>query len=469
MSIWDTQAAQKQLARALALDARGRDEEATQAYLDVLALAPDHVGALISLSTLLAKRGQRSAAQTALRHALEVKPDSAVAHTNLAALLCDDGDVTGARRHYQEAVQLDGNNKIARKGLAILLLRLGELDAARHHGSIGFRDGAEVWPYRGHGRPLSVLVAFSAIGGNLPIHRLLDDRKFLKWTIVAEFANPATPLPPHDVAIHGIGDADLVPSAMVSAGEILARSTAPLINEPTRVLKTTRAHNASTLEEIPGVIMARVRELPRAALLAADAPDVLAGLGFAWPLLIRSPGFHTGQHFAKVDAPNDLAAAVAELPGATLLVLQFLDTRNADGNFRKYRVMIIDGRLYPLHLAISARWKVHFLSADMAEHPEHRAEDEAFLRDMDRALGPTVLQTLARVADQLQLDYGGIDFAIDAEANVVVFEANATMIILPPDGDARWAYRVAPVARVQRAFEELLYSRAGWPAPEPGA
>ena len=41
--------------------------------------------------------------------------------------------------------------------------------------------------------------------------------------------------------------------------------------------------------------------------------------------------------------------------------------------------MMIDGRLYPLHLAVSRRWKIHFFSADMSDSAEHRAEDRAFL------------------------------------------------------------------------------------------
>jgi glutathione synthase/RimK-type ligase-like ATP-grasp enzyme len=101
----------------------------------------------------------------------------------------------------------------------------------------------------------------------------------------------------------------------------------------------------------------------------------------------------------------------------------------------------------------------------MADHPEHRAEDDAFLTDMPKVLGPRVLQTLERIKESLGLEYGGIDFALDCDNNVVVFEANATMIILPPDSDARWQYRALPVERVQRAFEQMLFTRARFSRP----
>jgi hypothetical protein len=143
-----------------------------------------------------------------------------------------------------------------------------------------------------------------------------------------------------------------------------------------------------------------------------------------------------------------------------------LDTRGEDGSFRKFRVMMVGGDLYPLHLAVSQNWKVHYFSADMADRPEHRAEDEAFLRDMPAVLGPRALRALNETRNLLGLDYGGIDFALDRAGNVVVFEANATMTVALPGEDERWRYRVAPVARVRQAVRRMLLEAAGKPDPD---
>jgi hypothetical protein len=83
-----------------------------------------------------------------------------------------------------------------------------------------------------------------------------------------------------------------------------------------------------------------------------------------------------------------LPEAVAQLPGGELTAIQYLDSRGADGKVRKYRVMMIDGGLYPLHLAISSHWKIHYFTAEMAERAEHRAEDAEFLENMPAVLGP---------------------------------------------------------------------------------
>jgi D-alanine-D-alanine ligase-like ATP-grasp enzyme len=96
----------------------------------------------------------------------------------------------------------------------------------------------------------------------------------------------------------------------------------------------------------------------------------------------------------------------------------------------------------------------------MADHAEHRLEDGAFLNDMRAVLGANAVAALQRVAETLGLDYGGIDFALDAAGNVIVFEANATMTVPLPEPDAMWDYRRAPVARIHTAVRRMLVRRA---------
>jgi len=197
------------------------------------------------------------------------------------------------------------------------------------------------------------------------------------------------------------------------------------------------------------VIKARREDLPAAAR------------AFDRPFLLRSPGFHTGQNFVRVGEADDIAASTQALPGDELLLIQYLDARDAAGRSRKYRVMMIDGRLYPLHLAVSEDWKVHYFTADMAERPDHRAEEAAFLQDMESILGARAVAGLQAIADRLALDYAGIDFGLSPDGEVLVFEANATMVINPPDPDPRWDYRRGPVEAILRATRSMIRARAG--------
>jgi hypothetical protein len=123
--------------------------------------------------------------------------------------------------------------------------------------------------------------------------------------------------------------------------------------------------------------------------------------------------------------------------------------------------MIIDAQLYPLHLALSGDWKVHYFTADMADQPDHRALEAAFLSDMAGVLGPRAMAGLAEIAARLDLDYAGVDFGLNAEGDVLLFEANATMVVNPPDPDPRWDYRRGPVDRILQETRRMLLNRAG--------
>jgi glutathione synthase/RimK-type ligase-like ATP-grasp enzyme len=61
----------------------------------------------------------------------------------------------------------------------------------------------------------------------------------------------------------------------------------------------------------------------------------------------------------------------------------------------------------------------------------------------------------------LGLDYGGIDFGVNSKGEVLVFEANATMAVNPPEPDQRWNYRLPAYKRIQAAIHQMLMSRAG--------
>jgi hypothetical protein len=115
--------------------------------------------------------------------------------------------------------------------------------------------------------------------------------------------------------------------------------------------------------------------------------------------------------------------------------------------------------MYPLHLAISRDWKVHYFTADMAASASFRAEEQRFLDDMPRVLGPPAMNALARINAVLGLDYAGIDFALTGDGSVLVFEANATMAINPPDPGSLWDYRRPAAGAALRAARALVTGR----------
>jgi hypothetical protein len=315
-------------------------------------------------------------------------------------------------------------------------------------------------PYRGEGTPISILLLVSAWGGNIPTSSILDDRMFEKTVLVAEYYDAKAELPAHDLVFNSLGDADICGEGLEAACTLLSQTKRPVINHPARVLQTGRAANVDRLRGLPNVIVPRMRRLSRHALAGAFAADTVAAHGFSFPLLARAPGFHTGRHFVRAATPEELAAAVADFPGDDVWLIEQLDARDGDGHFRKIRVMIVDRKIYPLHLAISHNWKVHYFRADMAHSEENRRKDGEFLDDMARAIGPRAVTALERIAATLDLDYGGIDFAVNADGDVLFFEGNATMVMVPLAADEKWDYRRPAFDNVFAAVRRMLAARA---------
>jgi Flp pilus assembly protein TadD len=447
--------------RAGILASQGRDEEAHRDYLAVLSQDQTHAEALNDFGNLLFNTGYRSAARTLYLQAVKTHPDLPAGHVNLANLLLSEAGYEEARNHYQTALALAPNLAEAHRGMAYALAELGDEAGASAHREPGFRGHAVMtWPHRGRGTPLPLVVLSSAMGGNIPLKHVLDERTFHTTVILSEYFDPATPLPPHRLIFNIISDADLCRPGLDAAEAILAGNPAPLINPPVRVRPTGRLDNARLLGALPGVIAPRSALLPRAALSTRGAESLLAEHEIGFPLLLRSPGFHTGRYFVRVDMPGELAQASSALPGQNLLVMQALDARNSQGVSHKYRVMFVNGVLYPLHLALSNHWKVHYFTADMDDQPEHRALEAAFLDDMPSVLGAKAMAALDSIRQRLGLDYGGIDFALSPDGDILLFEANATMVVYRPERDEKWAYRRDAVERILDAVRAMVIERA---------
>jgi glutamate/tyrosine decarboxylase-like PLP-dependent enzyme len=442
--------------RAGLLAEMGRPAEAREAYIDVLGREPGHRLALNNLGTLLYATGYRTAARTAYQEAVARHPHDPMGRVNLGNILHEMGEYAAAREHFEAALRADPSHAEAHQGLAYVLAELGDGAGADEHRRLGFEGRAvRTLPYRGSGPPVPLLLLVSSVGGNIPTRHLLDDRVFQTHVVLPEFYDCTAPLPPHQVVFNAIGDADLAAAALAAAQSLVALTTAPVINLPSAVMATGRADHAR-MAQLPGVVTPLTVTLPRDLLVSPEGPAAVARHGFRFPLLVRTPGFHTGRHFLKVDDAAALAGAVEQLPGREITAIEFLDARGADGKVRKYRAMMIGGALYPLHVAISSQWKIHYFTAEMAERADHRAEDAEFLENMAGVVGEPGMEGLAAIQRTLALDYAGIDFGLNAAGEVLLFEANATMVVNPPESDARWAYRRAAVERIFAAVRRML-------------
>jgi glutathione synthase/RimK-type ligase-like ATP-grasp enzyme len=457
----DSDAIDTEIERAVLLGALDRRQDAQQAFIDILRRVPTHFSALNEFGTLLTNMGAIDAACRVYSEAITHHPDNPMGHVNLANLLLRANKHQQARTHYEAALKADPDHAPAHQGLGAVLADNGDRDGAREHFLKGFRGHAiSTLPYRGTSPPVALLQLVSSGGGNIPTASFLDDCIFLTSVVVTDHLDPSVALPPHQLIFNAIGDADLCEPALEAAVRLIARTSAPVINDPRAIMKTGRISNAIRLGAVPGVVTPRTIAIARDVLAGQGSADAIAEHQFTYPLLLRSPGYHTGRNFIIVENAAELSAAAASLPGSDLLVIEYLDARGTDGSARKYRVMMIGGKIYPLHLAISRDWKVHYFTSDMADKPDHRLEEAAFLADMPAVLGDKAYHALEGIHDALGLDYAGIDFGLNAQGDLLLFEANATMVIAVPDNDERWTYRRTAITKILDAVVAMIRQKA---------
>lgn len=431
------------MARLLAEN--GRYPEAQTRLLALLGREPRNAAAIVELGRVVLASGTRDDAETILRHAVRTAPDSADAHATLAYTLAASGAYDDAKRAYERALALDPELAIAHHGLAAVFEATGEVARAAEERQRGMR-ARPVTFLRSHapaGAP-RVVVLGTARTGNTPLAEMVDPATFAVAAVVAEHADAAM-LPAHDVIVNAIGEADHCADVLDQAAVLVAAAGTPVVNAPTRVQATGRVAIAARLRGIDGLIVAPASPISH---------DELRTRAIGEPFVVRALGHHSGELLFRVADEASRAEALAALAGHDLIVAPFLDARGRDGLIRKYRVLFVDGRLYPVHAAVGDAWKLHF--ARGRSDAQAVSEDAAFLADPAAVLGAHALAALHAVRDELRLEYAGVDFGLDPAGNVLLFEANATMSAPLPAA----AYRREPIARIRTAVREMIANRA---------
>ena len=259
-----------------------------------------------------------------------------------------------------------------------------------------------------------------------------------------------------DVVFNMICNADDGRDVLPQALELVERLGRPVINHPKLIMNTDREAIARRFAGIPGCVVPRTIRVAGPVLTEAAMNKQFAG--FSLPLLVRVAGTHGGDDFDKVEDWDEIIDFVAENPEAAYYAIEYVNYCSDDGFFRKYRVIFIDDKIFPYHLAIHDDWKVHHFRTDMANQEWMRKEEERYLQDMGSVFNAAHQDSLRAMAKATGLDYGGIDCGLDRDGRIVVFEANASMLVhdeKTPD----FAYKNPYIARIKQAFDAMLSGR----------
>jgi hypothetical protein len=182
-----------------------------------------------------------------------------------------------------------------------------------------------------------------------------------------------------------------------------------------------------------------------------------------FPAFIRVHNSHDGAMTELIHSAADLKESPKKIraEGARdedLLIVEYTDTSDSDGVFRKYGAFRVGDRIIPRHVLLSRKW--------MLKYPD--LVDEMTVEEERRYLEENPHEAeLRQIFDLARIDYGRIDYGV-LNGRVVTWEINTNpTIIVPPERltESRKPLQEIFMTAFAAALEKLDEGAGGDPIP----
>ena len=426
-----------------------RLNEAAIQYELAIAAAPKMAEAYFNLGIARNKLNDFPAAHSCFEHALACRPDYCDALYNLGVVNAHLLNHAEAERCYREVLKLDPYHVNSNINLAAILTENGYITKAKQLIVTAYSQ-MNIFENHSFSANKTVLILFDVGKGNLNLSHLVNQKtnNIIDWMIEYASDDQVCQLPHYDVVFNAMGDPDTTGDTLEPVNRFLQVCSKPLLNHPDKVARTARNKLPALIEDIDNLLIPPVWRF-------ANFDEWVESIDDQLPLLIRPVHTQGGIGLVLAKTPSDLEQA-KKLQSGPVYVSRFIDFRSADSWYHKYRIIFIDRKPYPYHLAISQNWMVHYYTSEMETYPWKLEEEKVFLQDPEKVLGFEGWQAITAIGERLDLDYAGIDFTIMADGRILVFEANPTMLVHPESISGPLAYKNGYVNKILNAFEELL-------------
>jgi hypothetical protein len=383
----------------------------------------------------------------------------------LARALFERQDLASVWNALHARIDADPTDADAIFDASLILRMAGQVEAAQTYLRAALDRRACYTVRHGRGDRLSLLVfqAGADVMSNAPIDLVLVDSDVTVHYMHLD-SSGVTELPPHDVAFLAMGEAQAHQPILAQLEGVLAQWPVPVMNaDPVRIAAMTRNEVSAALADVPEILCPRNLRVNRTVLLEALERNDDAGLPDL-PFTIRPLGTDCGVGLERIDQREQLADYLSRHGDETLFVAPFIDYSGPDGEFRKHRIAFIDGRPFPVHLAISPHWIVHYLSAGMNESAAKRAEEARWMDEFDTDFAVRHGAALAAIQARIGTDYYAIDCSEAPDGRLLFFEADVASIIHTLDPVDLFPYKRPHMDRLFEAFIVALERRVGYAA-----
>lgn len=441
----------------------GRPQEAIAFYLQALKLNPAHWPSRTNVVQALMATKQYLIAKAMLLELVAERPQDAAIHNQLGKAYFELDELQLAIASFEAAIAINPRDSDSIYWIGGIKQRLGDIEAAQ----TAYARAAQIQPLIRRAAIKSpadfrVLALYAPFGGNTPTEYLFKHAAYETDTLAlfeqnsydAEIFKQGV-----QVVVNLISDVDQAAAMLPMAADLVTRLGRPTVNDPRKILRTTRDMVAELLTGIPGCRIPGILRQQAGSELSVES--LRAAFPQATAILARPVGTHGGDDFDKIDTAEELSAYLSRPADTDRYFIEYADYRSADGYFRKYRFIFVDGEVLPYHLAIGDEWKVHHVNTDMANQAWMQREEAAFLEQPTRVFNEAHYRALRAIQERIDLEYFGIDCGLDTNGDLLVFEVNASMLV--HDDNREFPYKDPAVRRIKAAFDAMLakYANSG--------
>jgi Flp pilus assembly protein TadD len=266
-------------------------------------------------------------------------------------------------------------------------------------------------------------------------------------SVFADSPEPLPALPDTDIVFNKIASGEdlSLPGLLDRVVGLVEGLQKPVINHPRAVFQMTRQKAADLLQGISGLRVPGIarywRDIDR-----FDEIEANIDANFAYPVIVR-----------HVAADESLKSLLSEKKTAILVndagerrsfletvtwdqfyVVEYVNLRKADGNFRRIRAAFFPDDIIITACGFYSEWMVAGWRTNKQGHafydafPQRVIDMQRTLRDPEAMLGAQFMPVLRTIRQRVPLDVFAMDFDLDDDGEVVLFEAQATMILLMP-------------------------------------
>jgi hypothetical protein len=304
---------------------------------------------------------------------------------------------------------------------------------------------------------------------NTPLEFIFD---YIPARLDLVFLLPDTPLPEvipdHDIAFVAISHSDERAPLIKRLDPLMGQWPRPVVQSPARLLQTSREGIFSLLRTVSGIEVPPVVRVSRDNLeeFRNGATDIRADAqSLSFPLLLRPIDSHAGKSLRKCTDPVEIASYLAETPDLEFYVTQFVDYADGDGMYRKLRIVLIEGRPLLCHMAVADTWMIHYANAGMLQSAEKRLEEARAMAEFDTGFAMRHANAFEEIYRRVGLEYLGIDCGETPNGKLLIFEADAAMVIHAMDPPEIFPYKPRQMQRVFETFYAMLdgAAKSKWP------